>query len=144
MGGTHLPRQLVNHIGFGPEWTHWARRGHFCFLGVRRADFGEFQNSCSQFNITAGPKILLHDFWHPSGSNWLWKKSWRILRPKTQYWALSIFAGGPCLTPLVGLFGQIFYAIINYIYSKVGWARDLNAPFQSHTLARLAQFGPKR
>ena len=42
MVGIYLPRQLMDYIGFGPEWTHWAVRAQFKFLGCERPDFNYF------------------------------------------------------------------------------------------------------
>ena len=42
MVGIYLPRQLMDYIGFGPGWTHWAVRAQFKFLGCERPDFNDF------------------------------------------------------------------------------------------------------
>ena len=42
MDGTHYPRQLIDHIRFGPGWTHWAVGDQFSFLGCEWPYFGDF------------------------------------------------------------------------------------------------------
>ena len=79
MGGTHTPRWLMDHIGFGPRGSRWALGGPFRNLGVRGDTFCQFWNALFCLMVQDSSKLWQHDFLHPYRCGWRCKKDLEIL-----------------------------------------------------------------
>ena len=129
MGGTDLPRGLMDHIGFGPGWAQWALGAHFWFWGAQGANFWQFWKPHAGFDIDGGPKIWIYTMKHSIRTICWWKKIWEFFVRFRTFWGLQVLPKCAKKSYWGSEFDQNLFALKNYSYVCIIWAIFQNVVF---------------